>query len=134
MAINAIYQKHHVIPISLDGFDWSENIIRIKRGSHKLIHSVQDVPYAKVRAFRKATNHMKHKNCVEYVTHLRNLHLDFFENVDELPVELYKKQRDSLAATTKRLYKKNKVSVLIPKDDASLHQWLKIYHNILALR
>ncbi len=77
---------------------------------------------------------MKHKNCIEYVKELRSLHLDFFQNVDELPVELYEKQRDSLCLLTKKLYKKENTSVLLPKDDASLHSWLKSYHNILATR
>jgi len=132
--MNEKQEDHHVTPICMLGDDFSENIVKITESEHKLIHSVLDIPYYKLRRFRKATNHMVHRNSQQFVNRLRNLHLEYFKNSDKLPIKLQNIQRDSIRATTKRIIKAHNIIVKLPKDNTDLFSWLRAFHNVLVLR
>ena len=129
-------EGHHVIPISIGGFDWKENIIKLSREEHKLIHDTQNIPYTLVRKFRKQTNHMMHMNSKAYVKELRDIHLAYFESrrLRTLPKGLIYVQRDSIKRVCKRLVSIGTIDIKFPGDRASIHSWLKCYHNCLVLR
>lgn len=128
------YEDHHVICLSLSGDDFKENIVRVTIYEHKLIHTTLNIPYYKLRRFRKATNHMIHRNSQQYVDRLRKLHLDYFKNINKLPVKLINLQRDSIRATTKRIVSTHKLTLKLPKDSADIFAWLRSMHYALTIR
>jgi len=129
-----VYENHHVLPVSTDGFDWEENIIRVSQVDHTLIHKTLDIPYSKLRTFRLRTNHMVHKNSQEFVRELRKVHLSFFANLGKLPQRLQDRMRDSIRSQVQRLIREYKLELKTPAYDSDLLTWLENYHYALLLR
>ena len=127
-------ERHHCTPVSLQGFDWEENIMVVSVADHKLIHSTMNVNYQKIRTFRRKTNHIIHRNSQAYIRLLKDLHLDFYKNVHKLPLRLQNKMRDCIRDTTKRIIKEHGLSLRTPAHGADLFKWLKSYHYSLLLR
>jgi hypothetical protein len=128
------YENHHVLPLSLCGDNFPENIVRLTAYEHKLIHMTLDIPFYKLRRFRMATNHLINRNSQPYVTKLRKLHLDFFAKTGKLPIKLQNILRDSVRETTKRIIKTHGLTLKMPKDNADIFKHLGAYHNALTLR
>ena len=127
-------EEHHVTPICMVGDDFKENIITLTVADHKLIHATLDIPYYKLRRFRKATNHMVNRNSQQFVSRLRNLHLEYFKNHDKLPIRLQNLQRNSIRDTTWRIIQTYNISIKMPKENADIFAWLRCYHNSLIYR
>lgn len=127
-------EKHHVIPVCMEGHDIDENIILLSKNDHDLVHRTQNIPYSNVRWFRLKTNHMVDKSSVEYVKNLRILHLKYFKQVFKLPKYLYYKQLNSIRRQAKSINKSNKVYLKQPNENANLFVWLRFYHNVLTKR
>jgi methyl coenzyme M reductase subunit C-like uncharacterized protein (methanogenesis marker protein 7) len=127
-------EEHHVTPICMVGDDFKENIITLTVSDHKMIHATLDIPYYKLRRFRKATNHMINRNSQQFVSRLRNLHLEYFKNHEKLPIKLQNLQRDSVRDTTRRIIQTYNISIKMPKENADIFAWLKCYHNSLIYR
>lgn len=128
------YQDHHVIPISLLGHDWQENIIRVTESEHKLIHKTLNLPYHKIRKFRTKTNHMVHRNSQVFVKELRKIHLAFFQNIHRLPMRLKNLIRDSVREQTEKVIRSHNIELKTPKYNADSFSWLRSYHHALVLR
>ena len=127
-------EEHHVCCLSLCGDDFKENIITLTVAEHKLIHATLNIPYYKLRRFRKATNHMVNRNSQQFVSRLRNLHLEYFKNHKQLPIKLQNMQRNSIRATTWRIIETHGISIKMPKENADIFAWLRCYHNSLIYR
>jgi hypothetical protein len=127
-------QRHHVVPISLQGFDWDQNIMTVTVYEHNLIHATLNIPYDKIRKFRIRTNSMTSMVSQFYVNELRKVHVAFFQKVDLLKPELRIKMRDCIRETTKRIIKEHRIELKTPVEGASLHRWLRSYHYALVLR
>ena len=128
------YENHHCIPVSLIGFDWEENIIRLTQTDHTLVHKTLDIPYSKLRTFRLRTNHMVYKNSQEFVRELKKVHLSFFSKVNKLPKRLQDMMRGSIRAQTQRIVREYKLELKLPEYDSDIFEWLKVYHYALLLR
>lgn len=128
-------QKHHVIPLSLGGYDMAENLISVTEKNHKLIHSTLNVPYDWIRTFRKRTNHIIVNPDEKYVHELRKLHLEYFKNIGSLPQHLQEAHRRAMIAMVLREIHLNDLSQHIEfQDGNSFQHYLNQYHNILILR
>lgn len=127
-------EKHHCTPVCMEGHDWDENIMMVTEYEHKLIHATLNIPYSKIRYFRKKTNHMTSKTSQSYVNELRKVHLAFFEKVDLLPPKLRNAMRDCIRETTKRIIREHSIVLKTPADNAKLHAWLRSMHYALNLR
>ena len=127
-------EEHHVTPICMVGDNFKENIIALTVADHKLIHATLDIPYYKLRRFRKATNHMINRNSQQFVSRLRNLHLEYFKNHKKLPIKLQNLQRNSIRDTTWRIIQTYNISIKMPKENADIFAWLRCYHNSLIYR
>ena len=95
-------ERHHVIPISLQGWDEPENVIYVNPQEHKKIHKCLDVPYKSIRLFRKRTNQIIFVN--EYwVRELTTLQYLFFRNVAKLDEYTQKLIAESLEKQADKL-------------------------------
>jgi len=128
------YQNHHVIPVSLLGHDWQENIIRITKYDHNLLHNTLNLPYQKIRSFRLKTNHMVHRNSQEFIRELKKIHFSFFDNFDDLPIKLQALIRNSIRDQTFRIINTHRIEINTPKYNADMRKWLNFYHYALVLR
>lgn len=131
---NEKHQDHHVIPVSLLGHDWPENIVRLTVSDHELLHKVLNLPYQKIRKFRLKTNHMVYRNSQEFVRELKTIHLAFFQNINMLPIRLQNLLRNSVRDQVERIIKEHRIELKLPQYNASLFKWLNSYHYILILR
>jgi len=127
-------ERHHVTAVSLEGFDWSENIMVVTKYEHDIIHATLNIPYSKIRIFRKKTNHMTSKASQAYVNELRKVHVAFFQRLHLLPQKLQNGMRDCMRETTKRVVKEHNITIKLPADNKDLHSWLRAYHNVLTMR
>jgi hypothetical protein len=51
-------QRHHVIPITLTGSNYKDNIINLDPLSHEVLHDEQNVAGIYVRRWKERTNHI----------------------------------------------------------------------------
>jgi len=128
------YQDHHVIPVSLLGHDWKENIVRLSEKDHDIIHKTLNLPYHKIRRFRLKTNHMVHRNSQKFVRELKKIHLAFFENSHMLPTRLQNILRNSIRDQVEKIVKENSIELNLPQYNANIFKWLNSYHYALVLR
>lgn len=120
-------EKHHVIPVSMDGHDKPENIVQLTREDHKLVHDTLNVPYGAIRKFRKATNHMRQRDAPEYVAPLRKLHMLYFGRFSLLPRRLKRIHAQSIRSQVEAMDSSHKKST-----ESSIWYWLKKYHECLT--
>lgn len=125
-------EKHHVIPISLLGWDTVENIIVLSREDHTLIHKTLNIPYQFIREFKEKNNH-KFLFDKDYYSDLRTLHCKYFSNVNKLPEHLINKQTQSLELQIEALEQKYNVTRFEKplKQSTLLDTRLYQYHIIL---
>jgi len=83
-------ENHHVIPISIGGWDVIENQFLVRIQDHKLIHNKLNIPYSSIRKFRQLTNHVLVPNVV-YMEQLEYIQTLYFEGLEVLPQELFEK-------------------------------------------
>jgi len=88
-------ENHHVVPISISGWDVIENQFLVSISDHKLIHSTLNIPYSNIRKFRRLTNHVLVPNIV-YMEQLEYVQRLYFEGIEKLPVILYDKHVRSM--------------------------------------
>lgn len=89
------YQDHHMIPISLIGWDIRENIIRMSAKDHVLVHQKLNISYNQIRNFRRRNNN-KFVRDVEFFVELRRVHLSYFSNLNKLPKYLIVKHANKV--------------------------------------
>jgi hypothetical protein len=82
--------RHHYFPLSISGIDHWTNIIFCTEEEHKLIHKTLNIPYDRIRSFRKATNGILVVN--NYYLHEQYLlQLEYFKNFKKLPEDLQRR-------------------------------------------
>lgn len=79
--------RHHYIPLSLGGVDHWCNIMFLSCDEHKKVHQTLNIPYDRIRAFRKATNGMLIVNQY-YLQELMLLQLEYFKNFENLTLDI----------------------------------------------
>ena len=73
-------EKHHTIPISMEGENIPQNIINLKSDIHKALHNTQNIDYKELRKYRNKINWILVPN--DFVFDMKeNLRKSFFENV-----------------------------------------------------
>ena len=95
--------KHHIIPVALWGDDYSDNKISLERKEHEELHNTQNIPYTKIREYRRKTNHILLPN--DYILDKR---LDLWNHYFDKPVIEVKRQKESLNKQVARNKKLNK--------------------------
>lgn len=89
--------RHHVIPLSLNGVDSNENKMKIDRFDHRTLHSEQDVTSQAIRRWREMTNHIILPN--EFTEEERlKIQKKFFANIGNNHKEIIVAQLQSLYA------------------------------------
>lgn len=125
-------EKHHVIPISLHGWDVRENIVVVTKEQHARIHRTLNVPYNYIREFKKKTNHKLFFD-KDYFTDLRILHLEYFKRIELLPSDLIDKQ--TLSMYSQISYIEGMYGVLrstkIKRVGTNFSFALHLYHDVL---
>jgi hypothetical protein len=97
-----VTERHHVIPISIQGWDTQENMIVVSKQDHALIHKTLNIPYQFIREFREKTNHKLHLD-KDFFVELRALHCRYFEYIYSLPNHLLNQHVHSLELQIERL-------------------------------
>jgi len=86
--------RHHTIPLSIDGLDKPHNLMNLKQYIHKELHSILDIPRRELsrgrRDIRKKYNHKLIKTPDE-VRANGDLQRLFFWSLDKLPPRLQQK-------------------------------------------
>lgn len=130
-------QNHHVIPISLGGFDIHENILHLTESEHKEVHNTLNVEYKSIRIYRLRTNHIIFPN--EYlVREMSKVHILYFRNTPVLKRWLIKKHAESLEAQAKYLINHYQLKDFVLRQDfeneqARLEYMLNAYHTAYLL-
>jgi hypothetical protein len=130
-------QRHHVIPISIQGHDVPENIVYLTDQEHKELHKILNIPYQSIRLFRKRTNQIIFVN--EYwVRELSTLHKLYFKKAYKLKPHLIKVQAESLENQVHKLLREHQVNdfKLREKFDTELHRlhyMLSAYHSLYLI-
>ena len=130
-------ERHHVIPISIGGFDIQENIIHINIAEHKELHDTLNLGYESIRTYRRRTNNIIFIN--EYsVRELIKVQELYFRNAQHLKRWLIKRQAESLEAQARYLvnFYQLKDFALAQKFESELHQlryMLNAYHTAFLL-
>ena len=83
-------ERHHCLPLALGGTNERENIIVLKKTTHKLVHQVLNIPYKHIRSYRTKLN-WKVLLDEEVLEAERKMQLAYFENSEWLPQEEFKK-------------------------------------------
>lgn len=130
-------QKHHVIPVSLGGFDIHENIIHLTESEHKTVHETLNVEYRSIRLYRLRTNHIIFPN--EYVVReMMKVHGLYFRNAPILKRWLIKKHAESLEAQTHYLARHYQLKDFVIRqvfqsEEERLSYMLNAYHTAFLL-
>lgn len=130
-------QAHHVIPISLGGFDIHENIIHITESEHKELHDTLNLHYQSIRKYRMRTNSIIFIN--EYsVREMMKVQELYFKKSDLLKRWLIKKQAESLQAQTHFLVNQYQLKDFVIRTSFEneihfLRYMLNAYHTAFLL-
>jgi len=125
-----ITEKHHVIPISVNGHDVVENLTIVSKEEHVLIHKTLNIAYQYIREFREKTNH-KLTFDKDYFVELRVMHCAYFRKIDNLPDHLVEKHVHSLELQIEALEKKYGLSRIEQTNKKAFDTRLYQYHTIL---
>ena len=82
-------ELHHSIPLAIGGVDNVDNIIKLGSSSHKITHAVLNIPYRYIRDYRKILN-WSVLITEDILEAERKMQLKYFDNVTELPKDLFK--------------------------------------------
>lgn len=72
------YEVHHVVPVSMGGWDCVENRLQIPQDWHAAIHKCQNIDGSMLRTFRLLTNHLP-KDDPTYILELKKVHMAYFQ-------------------------------------------------------
>lgn len=126
-------QGHHVVPISLGGENWLDNIVDLSRSEHDTVHQYLDISGKILRSFRMKTNHLALKADIGYVQELVKLQNLYFTRVPNLPVHLIEKH--AIALTNLCLRQKREMGIKIHEQPhfqnplTRFQHYLSEYHN-----
>ena len=130
-------ERHHVIPISLGGFDIPENIIHITPNEHKELHDTLNLHYNSIRTYRKRTNSIIFID--EYsIREMMKVQELYFKNSENLKRWLNKRQAESLQAQTQYLVRQYQLKDFVIKQSFEnelhfLRYMLNAYHTAFLL-
>jgi len=129
--------RHHVIPISIGGWDVEQSIIFLTPEEHTKLHQIMNISYDSIRTFRKRTNHILFVN-EYYVRELAMVQEIFFKKLDKLDPFIIDLIATSLNQLVVRAISDFKVErfYLLEKFDSPLHKaryMLKSYHALLLI-
>lgn len=108
-------EDHHVVPLSLWGWDLPINIVNLPIADHKLLHQKQNVPYDIIRNFQKKSNHLD-RNSAEFKVEYLKLLLAFFSGAMLLPLGLIRVQFVAIRGMVLWVCKEKKIK---PPEDLS---------------
>lgn len=91
-------EKHHVVPVSIGGENFPENIVELERVDHEIIHAFLNVSHKSLRQFRLKTNHIAIKPNTYYVKELCSVQNLYFSKIVELPKNLINIHADAIEA------------------------------------
>jgi len=128
-------EQHHMIPCSLLGPNYVDNIIELTQSDHSLVHSTLDVSSALIRKFRLRTNHLALKPDEVFVRELMQLHHLYFARLPLLPERLIKLHAETMMATTIRFRKENNLPDIDDCEHGTythmFNYWIANYHDSL---
>ncbi len=134
MARNNLY-GHHIIPVSLGGMNYVENIVDVTGLQHDLIHQTLDVSQKLLRSFRCKTNHLLMTPNETYLRELIKLHHLYFARLPMLPDNIQKIHAESIKKTALRYRKENGLQPLDDCAHATWHHmfvhWLGVLHDTM---
>lgn len=129
--------RHHVIPISIGGWDCEENIIFLTHDEHTELHKKLNMTYDSIRVYRKRTNHIIFIN--EYVVREMSLvQHAFFKNIGSLQAPIVEMIATSLERQVDKLIHDNHVEHFNVNRtfENSYHKaryMLKSYHSLYLI-
>lgn len=129
--------RHHVVPISIGGWDCEQNIIFLTNEEHVKLHQIMNIPYDSIRLFRKRTNHILFVN-EYYVRELALVQEIFFKNLDKIDpfvIELIANSLHQLVLKAVNEYQISKFSI-VERFDTPLQKaryMIKSYHAVLLI-
>lgn len=128
-------EMHHVIPVSLYGWDVKANLVLMKKAKHTQVHKTLNMPYKRIRTFRKKHNH-KFKMDVDFVIDLRKLHLVYFKNLPNLPYEVVVAHAQAMFKLCMYINTQHNLGISFGntknmKADVKFHYFLRHYHLLL---
>lgn len=129
--------RHHVVPISIGGWDVEQNIIFLTPEEHTKLHQVMNIPYDSIRLFRKRTNHIIFVN-EYYVRELAMVQDIFFKNLGNIEPFIIDLIATSLHQLVLRAINDFRIEKFVITDrfDNPLHKaryMLKSYHAVLLI-
>lgn len=129
--------RHHVVPISIGGWDCEQNIIFLTPEEHTKLHQVMNIPYDSIRLFRKRTNHIIFMN-EYYVRELAMVQDIFFKNLGNIEPFIIELIANSLHELVLKVLNDFRIEkfILIDKFASPLHKaryMLKSYHAALLI-
>lgn len=98
-------ERHHVTPLSIGGRDKSCNILTLSKEDHRLVHDTLDMPYNKVRSYRKVINTQMFKPTVKMARAQARIEEIFYSRLRFLPNRLQKLIKDKVEEDTRDMYK-----------------------------
>lgn len=129
--------RHHVVPISIGGWDIEQNIIFLTPEEHTKLHQIMNISYDSIRTFRKRTNHILFVN-EYYVRELALVQEIFFQKLDKIDpfvIELIAESLHKLVLRALSDFRIDRFS-LVEKFETPLHKaryMLKSYHAVLLI-
>lgn len=82
-------EQHHSIPLAIGWVESKDNKIWLEKTPHKMTHMILDIPYRFIRNYRKKLNWVV--LLTEQILEAeRKMQLKYFDNVTELPKDLFK--------------------------------------------
>ena len=83
--MSGVYERHHVIPLSILGEDHSSNIQKLDKATHKELHKALNLSSNDLREFRKDTNGILFRTPrdLDKKHDLRLRYIDWVENLDK---------------------------------------------------
>lgn len=130
-------EEHHIIPISIQGPNWKENVITLSREDHKYLHDIMDIPYGWLRRFRKRTNHLVYMDAY-YVSQVVQIQKLYFARLPQLTPRLINIHMTCMEHICMRAYAEYEIKKDIkPKRMKTGSQqfmyWLELYHEALYI-
>lgn len=123
-------ERHHVIPLSMWGWDLPLNIVELKRDSHKQIHDKQNLDYNQLRNYRKQMNHLP-KTSNEYKKLWYGMLMSYFVGALLLPAGLVRAQGVAIKKLAVFVLEKKGEKIPdepdTPSEFARLQFWLYLF-------
>ncbi len=129
--------RHHVVPISIGGWDCEENIVFLTPAEHTELHKLMNISYESIRTFRKRTNHIIFVN-EYYVRELAMVQEVFFKNLHKLNSFMIEQIATSLYRLVRKMIRdyqieKFHVATSFDTDLSKARYMLKSYHALYLI-